>query len=158
MDFMSTSISQRVTELGLTLAAVLGPAGNYVSAVTAGNLLFIAGQVGPQDRWPKRGRLGAELDIAEGRRAAEAACLGVLAQIAAATNDRIAAVRRIVRLGVFVAATPDFAQQPEVANGASDLIVAVFGEAGKHARAAVGVASLPRGAAAEVDAIIELGA
>jgi enamine deaminase RidA (YjgF/YER057c/UK114 family) len=154
---MSTSITQKLAALGHKLPQVAAPAGNYVSAVRTGNLLFVAGQIGPQDRGPgSSGRLGAELDVAQGRRAAEAACLSVLAQIAAVTNDQISAVRRIVRLGVFVSSTPDFTQHPEVANGASDLIAAVFGEVGKHARVAVGVASLPRGAVVEADAIVEL--
>ncbi len=155
--FMSTSITQKVVALGHKLPQVAAPAGTYVSTVRTGNLLFVAGQIGLRDRGPGyAGRVGAEFDIEQGRQAAEAACLNVLAQIVAVTNDQISAVRRVVRLGVFVAATPDFTQHPDVANGASDLIAAVFGEAGKHARAAVGVASLPRGALVEVDAIVEL--
>ncbi|MEZ5830974.1 MAG: RidA family protein [Dongiaceae bacterium] len=154
---MANSITQKVAALGRALPQVASPAGNYVSAVRAGNLVFIAGQIGLLDREPGyAGRVGAEFDVEQGKQAAEAACLNVLAQIAAATNDRLSAVRRIARLGVFVAATPEFTRHPEVANGASDLIAAVFGEAGKHARAAVGVASLPRGALVEVDAIVEL--
>ena len=155
---MTVSITQKLAALGHELPHVTTPAGNYVSTVRSGPLLFVAGQIGQQDRGPgQAGRVGAEFDVEHGRKAAEAACLNVLAQIAAATNDRIAAVQRIVRLGVFVASAPGFARHPEVANGASDLIAAVFGEAGKHARAAVGVASLPRGALVEVDAIVELG-
>jgi enamine deaminase RidA (YjgF/YER057c/UK114 family) len=154
---MPASITQTIAALGHELPQVAAPAGNYVSTIRSGNLLFIAGQIGLQGRGPGyAGRVGAEFDIEQGRRAAEAACLNVLAQIATVTKDRVSAVRRVARLGVFVAAAPDFTQHPEVANGASDLIAAVFGEAGKHARVAVGVASLPRGALVEVDAIVEL--
>jgi len=149
---MSYLISEKLAAFGHKLPQLTAPAGTYVPTVRVQNLLFVAGQIGPQGG----GRLGVDIDVAQGRAAAEAACLNVLAHIAAAAGDRIAAVRRIARLGVFVAATPDFTQHPQVANGASDLLVAVFGEAGKHARAAVGVASLPRGAAVEVDAIVEL--
>jgi enamine deaminase RidA (YjgF/YER057c/UK114 family) len=154
---MTGSITQKVSALGHQLPRAGAPAGNYVSTVRVGNLLFVAGQIGSHERESGHaGRIGAEFDVAHGRQAAQAACLNVLAQIVAATNDRVSAVRRVARLGVFVASTPEFTRQPDVANGASDLIAAVFGEAGKHARAAVGVASLPRGALVEVDAIVEL--
>lgn len=152
---MTISIAEKVAALGHTLAEPAAPAANYVSVVRVGSLLFIAGQIGSHDGAPA-GRLGAELDVEQGKLAAQASCLGVLAQIAAATGDKISAVRRIARLGVFVAATAEFTEHPEVANGASDLMAAVFGDAGKHARVAVGVRSLPRGAAVEVDAIVEL--
>lgn len=154
---MTNSIAEKVESLGYRLPPVSAPAGSYVSTTSVGNLLFVAGQIGMQDGKPAfLGRLGAELDVEQGRQAARAAGLGVLAQIAAATNGRISAVRRVAKLGVFVASAPEFTQQPEMANGASDLITAVFGECGRHARAAVGVAALPRSVAVEVDAIVEL--
>jgi len=154
---MTTTISGALAALGHTLPKPSAPAANYVSTATAGNLLFVSGQISLPDLDPAfGGHLGADLDVAQGKRAAEAAGLAVLAQIAAATGDRLDKVRRVVRLGVFVASAPGFTRQPEVANGASDLIAAVFGEAGRHARAAVGVAALPRGAAVEVEAIVEL--
>ena len=152
-----TTIAQTLESLGLALPPAPVPAANYVPTVRAGNLLHVSGQVSLVDGKPAfLGRLGAELDLEAGQAAARAATLGVLAQIAAATDGSVAAVRRIVRLGVFVAATPEFTRHSEVANGASDLMAAVFGEAGRHARAAIGVASLPRGVAVEVDAIVEL--
>ncbi|WP_284735612.1 RidA family protein [Dongia deserti] len=154
---MTGSITQKVAALGRQLPQVAAPAGNYVSTVRVGNLLFVAGQIGSHVHGSGyAGRIGADFDVEQGRQAAQAACLNVLAQIVAVTNDRVSAVRRVARLGVFVASTPEFTRQLDVANGASDLIAAVFGEAGKHARAAVGVASLPHGALVEVDAIIEL--
>jgi len=102
------------------------------------------------------GRLGAELDLNLGRSAARSAALALLAHISSVTRGNISMVRQVVRLGVFIAAVSDFKQHPEVANGASDLFVRVFGNAGRHVRTAIGVASLPRGVAVEVDAIVEL--
>ena len=149
------SISGRLHELGYELPKIAAPVANYVSTRRAGSYLFVSGQVsGPAFV----GRLGAELDVAAGREAAERAALNLLAQVAAATDGSLAAVAGVLRLGVFVAATPDFTEHPQVANGASDLLVAVFGDAGRHARAAVGVASLPGGSAVEIDAILLLGA
>jgi enamine deaminase RidA (YjgF/YER057c/UK114 family) len=157
MELMTTSIAKKVESLGYRLPPVSAPAGSYVSTVQVQNLLFVSGQISLQDGKPAfLGQVGAEIDVEQGREAARAAGLGVLAQIAAAAQDRIAAVRRVAKLSVFVASSPDFARQPEVANGASDLMVAVFGEKGRHARAAVGVAALPRGVAVEVEAVVEL--
>jgi len=110
----------------------------------------------PEASGPAVGRLGAELTVEQGQAAAAAAALSLLAQIDRLVEGDVARVKRIARLGIFVAATADFTQHPLVGNGASDLIVAVLGEAGRHARTTVGVASLPRGAAVEVDAIVEL--
>jgi enamine deaminase RidA (YjgF/YER057c/UK114 family) len=112
------------------------PAGSYVPNGRYGKAPFIAGQIGVQ-QGTGSARLGAELGVEEGRAEATAAGLAVLAQIAAGTDGRVSTVRRIVRLGVFIAASTDFMQHPEVANAASELMVAVFGEAGRHARTAV---------------------
>jgi enamine deaminase RidA (YjgF/YER057c/UK114 family) len=153
---MTITIAQKVAEIGRKLPAPARPVGTYVPAARVGNLLFIAGQIGMAKGAAPSARAGAELTLDEARQAAETAALSLLAQIAAATSGKVSAVRRIARLGVFVASTPDFGDQPEVANGASELMAAVFGDAGRHARAAVGVAALPRGAAVEVEAIVEL--
>lgn len=154
---MTSSISARVAELGLTLEAATAPAANYVPFVQEGNLLFISGQISRKDgQAVYLGRLGDPLTDDQGIEAARLSALGVLSQIAAATGDRLDHVARVVRLGVFVASTPDFDRHSAVANGASDLIVDVFGTAGRHARSAVGVASLPAGVAVEVEAIISL--
>jgi enamine deaminase RidA (YjgF/YER057c/UK114 family) len=153
---MTITIAQKVAEIGRDLPEPAGPAGNYVPAARVGNLLFIAGQIGQAEGATLSARAGAELTLDQARNAAEAAGLSVLAQIAAATSGKVSAVRRIARLGVFVASTPNFGQHPEVADGASDLMAAVFGDPGRHARTAVGVVALPRGAAVEVEAIVEL--
>lgn len=154
---MATSITAAAAALGHVLPEPAAPAANYVSTVRTGNLLCVSGQISPPGKDPAfGGTLGAGLDVVQGQRAATAAGLAVLAHVAAATGDRVAGVRRVVRLGVFVASAPGFTQQSEVANGASNLIAAVFGPAGRHARAAVGVAALPRGAAVEVEATVEL--
>ncbi len=154
---MTRSISARVAELGYTLEAASGPAANYVPFVLDGNLLYISGQISRKDGKPQYlGQLGNQVSDADGVEAARLSGLGILSQIAAATGDRLDRVARVVRLGVFVASTPDFNRQSAIANGASDLMVDVFGDAGRHARSAVGVASLPQGVAVEVEAVIAL--
>jgi enamine deaminase RidA (YjgF/YER057c/UK114 family) len=154
---MPHSISARVAELGLTLEPASVPAANYVPFVQDGNLLFISGQISRErGKAAYVGRLGDTISDDDGVAAARLAALGVLSQIAAATGDRLDRVGRVMRLGVFVASTPEFDRQSAIANGASDLMVQVFGDAGRHARAAVGVASLPSGVAVEVDAIVSL--
>jgi enamine deaminase RidA (YjgF/YER057c/UK114 family) len=125
--------------------------------VQDGSLLYISGQISRKGGQPAYvGRLGDNISDEDGVQAARLAALGILAQIAAATGDRLERVARIVRLGVFVASTPEFNRQSAIANGASDLMVQVFGDAGRHARAAVGVASLPAGVAVEVEAVVSL--
>jgi enamine deaminase RidA (YjgF/YER057c/UK114 family) len=128
-----------------------------VPAVRSGNLLFIAGQVPLQDGKAQFiGRLGAGLDIAQGQQAARLCAINVLAQVAKALDGDLDRVVRCVRVGGFVNAVPEFTDHPVVINGASDFFVSVFGEAGKHARTAVGAGSLPRGVAVEVEAVFEV--
>ena len=147
---------QRLAELGITLPQAAAPAANYVPSVLAGGLLHISGQIPfAEDGSLIRGRLGADVDVPAGQAAARRCAVGLIAQMQTALGE-ISRVKRIVKLGVFVNSTPEFTDQPEVGNGASDLMVAVFGDAGRHARSAVGVAVLPRGVAVEVDAIIEV--
>jgi len=154
---MSTSISAKLASLGHALTPASTPVANFVASVQVGNLLFISGQIGIEAGAAAHpGRLGRELDAEQGYQAAQRATLSVLWHISAATNDKLLRVRRVVRVGVFVASTDAFTQHPQVANGASDLLVAVFGAAGQHARAAVGVAALPLGASVEVEAVVEL--
>lgn len=154
---MTLSLSARVAELRLTLEAAAAPAANYVSFVQDGNQLFISGQISREHgQAAYLGRLGDNISDEDGVRAARLSALGILSQIAAATGDRLDRVARVVRLGVFVACTPDFNRQSAIANGASDLMVQVFGDAGRHARSAVGVAALPAGVAVEVEAVISL--
>ncbi|HWI82977.1 RidA family protein [Ramlibacter sp.] len=154
---MPSTIQQRLLELGVTLPAAPRPAANYVPAVRSGNLLFIAGQVPVQDGQARfLGKLGAGLGVAEGQQAARLCAINVLAQVAAALDGDLDRVVRCVRVGGFVNAVPEFTEHPAVINGASDFFVAVFGDAGKHARAAVGAGSLPRGVAVEVEAVFEV--
>lgn len=154
---MSISIGEKLEELGFELPAAAPPVASYVSVTRSGNTLYISGQISTAaDRDVITGTFGADCSPDQGIEAARLAALNVLAQIAAATDGSVSAVRRIIRLGVYIAATPDFRDHSQVANGASDLMVAVFGEAGQHARAALGMSSLPAGAAVEIDAVVEL--
>lgn len=151
------SIEARLAELGIELPAAAAPVASYVPCVEADNMLFVSGQISfAADGSLIRGRLGADINVEAGKAAAARCALMILAQVKAALGGSFGRVERVVKLGVFVQCTPEFTDQPEVANGASDLFVQVFGEAGKHARAAVGVPALPRGVAVEVDAVLQL--
>ncbi len=148
-------IDARLAELGLTLPVAAAPVAAYVAAVEASGLIHISGQL-PFDAEGKliTGRLDSADDAARGAEAAKRCGLMLVAQIKAALGGSFDRFERIVKLGAFIASGPDFTDQPKVANGASELMVALFGEAGKHARSAVGVPVLPLGAAVEIDAIV----
>lgn len=145
-------VESKLAGLGLALPAAPAPAANYVPYVISGNHVFISGQISAQ----VKGRLGEDVTVEQGQQAARDCALALLAQLKAATGGDWAKVRRCVRLGAFVSSAPDFTAQPAVANGASDLMVAALGEAGRHARAAVGVPCLPLGVAVEIDAVFEI--
>ena len=147
------SIDDRLAELGLTLPEAAAPVAAYVPAVEAGGLLYLSGQLPFREGKVVTGRCGEDADLEIARDAAERCGLMVLAQIRAALGS-LDRVERIVRLGVFVSSAPTFTDQPKVANGASELMQAVFGGAGKHARSAVGVPVLPLHALVEVDAVV----
>lgn len=148
-------IAANLAELGLTLPTPAAPIAAYVAVVETGGLLYVSGQLPfDEDGGLIKGRLEGEADIERGAKAARRCGLMVIAQVQAALGGALDRVERIVKLGVFVASGPDFVDQPKVANGASELMAALFGEAGRHARAAVGVPVLPLGAAVEVDAIV----
>ena len=152
------SIDQRLAELGIVLPAAAAPVAAYVPTVEVGGMLHVSGQISfAEDGGLIKGRLGEDVDLDGGVAAARRCGIMLLAQLRAALGslDRI---ERIVKLGVFVNSSPDFTDQPKVANGASELMVEVFGEAGKHARSAVGVAALPLGVAVEVDAVVAVRA
>ena len=150
-----TTISQKLSELNITLPNAAAPAANYVPFVQSGNMLFISGQLPFENgQLIHKGRLGENVSPEDGYKAARQCAINIIAQIRAPGG--LEKVRRIVRLGGFVNSTADFTDQPKVVNGASDLFVEVFGDAGRHARAAVGVPSLPLGVAVEVDAVVEL--
>lgn len=153
---MTASIEQRLTALGLALPPAPAPVANYVPYLLAGDQLFISGQISKTaDGTVLGGTLGAGLAVAAGQDAARLCALNILAQAKAALGD-LGRIVQVLRLTGFVASTADFKDQPQVINGASDLMVAVLGDTGRHTRAAVGVASLPAGAAVEIDAILRV--
>ncbi|MBN8815781.1 MAG: RidA family protein [Sphingomonas sp.] len=155
---MTDRIDRKLEEMGLSLPTAAAPVASYVPTVDAGGLLHISGQLPFKEGKVVTGKLGDTVDKVAGQEAAELCGLMLVAQIKAALGGDLSRVERIVKLGVFVNSAPDFTDQPEVANGASNLMEALFGDAGKHARSAVGVAALPRGAAVEVDAVVKLTA
>jgi enamine deaminase RidA (YjgF/YER057c/UK114 family) len=154
---MPTMIESRLAELGIELPAAAAPAANYVPYVRSGNQVIISGQLPMQDgEVAVTGKLGADVDLATGQAAARLCAINILAQLRNALDGNFSRVVRCVRLGGFVACTPDFTDQPKVINGASDLMVGVLGDAGRHARVAVGAPVLPLNAAVEIDAIFEV--
>jgi enamine deaminase RidA (YjgF/YER057c/UK114 family) len=153
---MTGSIDARLAELGLTLPAAPMPAANYVPFVVSGSMLYVSGQISQDENGLIKGRLGADMDIEAGAAAARRCALSLMAQARAACRGDLDRVARVVKLVGFVNSTADFTDQPKVINGASDLMVAVFGDAGRHARSAVSAASLPLGVAVEIEAIFEL--
>ncbi|MDI6026132.1 RidA family protein [Corticibacterium sp. UT-5YL-CI-8] len=152
---MSDTIEKRLAGLGVTLPVAAAPAANYVPFMQSGSLLFTAGQLPLKDgKLVATGLLGQDIDVAAGQEAAKYCAINILAQAKAALGD-LEKIGRLVKITVFVGSAPGFTEQHLVANGASDFLVAVLGDAGKHARAAVGVAALPLNAAVEIDAIFE---
>lgn len=151
---MTDMIEARLAALGLSLPEPAAPVAAYVPVVEAGGMLHISGQLPFADGAVMTGRLGEDRDVEFGQAAAQRCAVMLIAQIKAALGGDLSRVERIVKLGVFVNSTPAFVDQPKVANGASELMQVAFGDAGRHARSAVGVASLPLGAAVEVDAIV----
>ncbi|MBH1997923.1 MAG: RidA family protein [Sphingomonadaceae bacterium] len=147
------SIEARLTELGITLPVAAAPVAAYVSTVEAGGMLHISGQISLGPDGLMTGRLGKDRELDYGVAAARICGLNLIAQMKAALGS-LDRVERIVKLGAFISSAPSFTDQPKVANGASELMVEVFGEAGKHARSAVGVPVLPLGAVVEIDAIV----
>jgi enamine deaminase RidA (YjgF/YER057c/UK114 family) len=154
---VSGRIESLLQERKIELPQASTPAANYVPVVRSGNLLFVSGQV-CQWNGERRfiGKLGRDVTVEQGQEAARLCALNILAHVRAALDGDLDRVVRVVRLGGFVNSTEDFTQQPQVVNGASDLMVEVFGDAGRHARAAVGVNALPFGTAVEVEAVFEV--
>lgn len=153
---MPGKTAARLAELRIELPKAAAPVANYVPVVVTGNHAYLSGQVTVLNgEFKFIGQLGKEFQIEDGQKAARLCGLNILAQLQAALGD-LDRVRRCVKLNVFVNSTPTFTDQPKVANGVSDLMAEVFGDAGKHARSAVGVAQLPLGVAVEVDAVFEI--
>jgi enamine deaminase RidA (YjgF/YER057c/UK114 family) len=148
-------IDDRLKELGLSLPPANAPMANYVPARRVGNLVYTAGQVSRSGQTEIKGKLGGELSVEQGREAARVCALNCLAALLTVV-DSLDSVKQLVRVGAFVNSAPGFNQQPAVANGASDLFVDVFGDAGRHARTAIGVNELPADFAVEVELIAEV--
>jgi enamine deaminase RidA (YjgF/YER057c/UK114 family) len=154
---MTGRIAARLKDLEISLPAPPAPVASYVPTVKTGNLVFISGQIpAAADGLKYVGIVGKELSVEDGKAAARLCAINLLAQLKAACDGDLDRLTRCVKLSVFVNAVPGFTQHPEVANGASDLMVEVFGDAGKHTRAAMGAGSLPRNVACEVEAIFEI--
>ncbi len=154
---MTHPIEERLQELGLALPDAAAPVANYVPWIRSGKLLIISGQVPLRDGRPAMtGRLGEELGIEQGIEAARLAALQILSQARAALGGDFSGLSRLLKLGGFVACTADFTDHPRVINGASDLMVQILGDAGRHARFAVGCASLPLGVPVEIEAMFEV--
>ncbi len=154
---MSGKIEARLAELGITLPTPAVPVASYVAFVQTGNLVVISGQITMADGAVQyTGKLGAEVSLEDGIKAARLCAINLLAQLKAACGGDLDRVKRVVRLGGFVACSADFADHPKVINGASDLMAEVFGDAGQHARAAVGCSSLPLNVSVEVEGMFEI--
>ncbi len=154
---MSATIEARLKELGITLPQAAAPAANYVPYVISGSHLYISGQLPMEGgKVAVTGHLGDGVDVQTGQRAAELCAINILAQASAALGGDLGRITRVVKLNGFIASVPTFVEQHLVMNGASNLIATILGDAGKHARAAVGMAALPFNAAVEIDAVIEI--
>ncbi len=154
---MTGTVEKKLQEIGITLASPPSPVANYVPFVRTGNLLMVSGQVclGADGKPTAKGQLGAGVSIEDGQKAARTCAVNLLAQVKAALGD-LDKVTRVVRLGGFINSAPGFVDGPKVMNGASDVMVAAFGDKGKHARTTVGVAALPGDAAVEVEGLFEV--
>lgn len=153
---MPGPIATRLADLGLTLPDAPAPAANYVPYVRIDDMLYVSGQISANADGLITGVLGYDLDVAHGAAAARACALSLLAQVRAACDGDIDRLQRVVKLTAFVNSTPGFTDQPKVVNGASDLLVEILGDAGRHARSAVSAASLPLGVAVEIEGIFRI--
>jgi enamine deaminase RidA (YjgF/YER057c/UK114 family) len=154
---MAAQIELRLKELGITLPVAAAPAANYVPYTISGNILYLSGQLPMENgKIAVVGIVGKDVELEAARRAAELCAINILAQASAALSGDLGRIKRIIKINGFVASAADFTSQHLVINGASDLLVNVLGEPGKHARAAVGMAALPLNAAVEIDAMMEI--
>ena len=153
---MREEFERKLSDLGIVLPNAAAPAANYLPYVRIGNLLFVSGQISQNLEGLVVGKLGYNFSLDEGYQAARCCGLALISQVKSACDDDLSRLKKVVRLGGFVNCTSDFRDHPKVINGASDLMVEVFGQKGSHARAAVGSSSLPLGVAVEVDGIFEL--
>jgi enamine deaminase RidA (YjgF/YER057c/UK114 family) len=153
---MTSAIDAKLAELGITLPEAAAAAGNYVPYVVVGDMVYISGQVSMNADGFVVGKLGENTTVDEGAAAAKLCGIALLSQLKDACGGDLDRVTRVVKLGGFVNSTPDFGDQPKVINGASDLMVAVFDDKGRHARAAVSAASLPFGVAVEIEGTFQI--
>jgi enamine deaminase RidA (YjgF/YER057c/UK114 family) len=153
---MADTIAARLDELGIALTTPPAPVANYVPFAIVGGLVHVSGQVSRNADGPITGKLGAGVDVAAGAAAARTCAVQLIAQLREACGGDLERLVRVVKLTGFVNSAPDFTDQPKVVNGASDLMVEVFGDRGRHARSAVGVASLPLGVAVEIEGVFEI--
>ena len=153
---MSGTIETRLAELGIILPDAPAPAANYVPFVQVGDLVHVSGQISNGEGGLIRGKLGADMDVEAGAKAARSCAIALLAQCKRACGGDLDRLVRVVKLTGFVNSTADFTDQPKVINGASDFLVAALGDAGRHARSAVSAASLPLGVAVEIEAIFQI--
>ena len=154
---MAGEIDARLAELGIEVPEAAAPVANYVGYVVTGNLVFVSGQVPIKGgEFQYQGKVGAEISVEDAQAAARLCAINIISQLKAACGGDLDRVSRIVKLGGFVNSIPGFTDQPKVINGASDLMVEVFGDAGRHARAAVSAGALPLNVAVEVDAVAEI--
>ncbi len=153
---MGGTFEAKLAELGVTLVDAPAPAANYVPYVQQGQTLYVSGQISGTPQDPVTGKLGTTMDVAEGAEAAKLCAIALLAQVKAACGGDLDRLKRVIKLTGFVNSAPDFGQQPAVINGASDFLVDALGEAGRHARSAVGVSALPFGVAVEIEGIFEV--
>lgn len=154
---MTNAIEAKLATLGITLPPSVLPAANYVPYMVSGNLVSISGQLPMKDGKPQDiGKVGREFTTEQAQGTAKLCGINILSHLKAACGGDLSKVKRCIRLGVFVNSTEDYTDQPKVANGVSDFMVEVLGDAGKHSRAAVGVAQLPFGVAVEVEAMFEI--
>ena len=154
---MSSAIEAKLQELGVTIPTPAASVANYVGYVTTGSLVFVSGQLPLEDgKVAVSGHLGKNVSIEDGYKGARICAINLLAQLKAATNGDLGRIKRVVRLTGFISSTPDFTEQSKIINGASDFLVEVLGDAGRHARISISVAALPMGAAVEVEGVFEI--
>ena len=151
-----SDIETRLEEMGVVLNTPAAPAANYVPFVLAGGLLYVSGQISTSGGAPLKGKLGADMAVEQGAQAARSCAISLLAQVKVACDGDLSRLKRVVKLFGLVNSTPDFQEQHKVINGASDFLVEALGEAGRHARSAVGAPSLPLGVAVEIEGIFEI--
>ena len=150
------TVEEKLAEMGIEMVETPAPQANYVPYVVSGTTVYVSGQISQTPAGLITGKLGADMSVEDGAKAAQTCAVSLLLQVKAACGGDLSRLKRVVKLTGFVNSTGDFTQQPQVINGASDLLVAALGDAGRHARSAVSAASLPLGVAVEVEGIFEI--